>query len=102
MYRQGARSRGALLLNHLTTPHVLVRSAVHASCSLPTVMKPTALLAKDAAGKVSRAERSCGLVAAVRPPRATAACDRHVRPPRATAACDRHVRPPRDRRVLAA
>mmetsp|Transcript_1895 Transcript_1895/g.5176 ORF Transcript_1895/g.5176 Transcript_1895/m.5176 type:complete len:643 (+) Transcript_1895:1098-3026(+) len=44
--------RGALLLNALTTPHVLVRSAVHASCCLPTVMKPTTLLAKDPDGNV--------------------------------------------------
>ena len=42
--------RGALLLNHLTAPHVLIRSAVHASCCLPTVMHPTSLLAKAADG----------------------------------------------------
>ncbi len=50
--RGGASARGALLLNALTAPHVLIRSAVHASCCLPTVMKPTTLLAKDAAGRV--------------------------------------------------
>lgn len=44
--------RGALLLNHLTAPHVLIRSAVHASCSLPTVMHPTSLLAKNSAGEI--------------------------------------------------
>ena len=54
----GARSgglgamRGALLLNHLTTPHVLLRSAVHASCCLPTVMNPTTLLAKASNGEI--------------------------------------------------
>ncbi|KAL1515922.1 hypothetical protein AB1Y20_002536 [Prymnesium parvum] len=45
-------SRGALLLNHLTAPHVLIRSAVHASCCLPTVMLPTSLLAKNSAGEI--------------------------------------------------
>jgi len=43
----GSGARTALLLNALTAPHVLVRSAVHCSCSLPTVMKATTLLAKD-------------------------------------------------------
>ena len=44
--------RGALLLNHLTSPHVLIRSAVHASCCLPTVMLPTTLLAKTSSGEI--------------------------------------------------
>ena len=44
--------RGALLLNHMTSPHVLIRSAVHASCCLPTVMLPTRLLAKEANGEI--------------------------------------------------
>ena len=48
----GSGRRGALLLNHLTTPHVLIRSAVHASCALPTVMHSAALLAKDATGAI--------------------------------------------------
>jgi len=39
--------RVALLLNHLTAPHVLIASAVHASCCLPTVLKPAELLKKD-------------------------------------------------------
>ena len=50
--RAEGSSRGALLLNHLTAPHVLIRSAVHASCCLPTVMLPTALLAKDSHGQI--------------------------------------------------
>ena len=45
--------RGALLLNHLTTPHVLIRSAVHASCCLPTIMHPTELLKKEADGTIA-------------------------------------------------
>lgn len=49
---RGTGPRGALLLNALTTPHVLVRSAVHASCCLPTVMRPTSLLAKGADGQI--------------------------------------------------
>lgn len=50
--RAEASRRGALLLNHLTAPHVLIRSAVHASCCLPTVMLPTTLLAKDSSGQI--------------------------------------------------
>ena len=42
----GERHRAALLLNHVTTPHVLLRSAVHASCSLPFVINQTELLTK--------------------------------------------------------
>ena len=40
------------MLNHLTSPHVLIRSAVHASCCLPTVMLPTTLLAKTESGEI--------------------------------------------------
>ena len=47
---RGGHQGGALLLNHLTAPHVLLASAVHASCSLPTVMKSTTLVAKAADG----------------------------------------------------
>lgn len=50
--RPRASSRGALLLNYLTAPHVLIRSAVHASCCLPTVMMPTSLLAKNSGGEI--------------------------------------------------
>ena len=48
----GAGARGALLLNHITSPHVLIRTAVHASCCLPTVMHPTTLLAKNSNGAI--------------------------------------------------
>ena len=41
-FRAEGGKRGALLLNHLTAPHVLIRSAVHASCCLPNRAKPTA------------------------------------------------------------
>jgi TAG lipase / steryl ester hydrolase / phospholipase A2 / LPA acyltransferase len=51
-----ARRRGAkphlLLLNHMTTPHVTVSSAVVASCALPGLMEPVELLAKTPAGKI--------------------------------------------------
>ena len=36
------------VLNHLTSPHVLLRTAVCASCALPGLMRPFELLAKDA------------------------------------------------------
>ena len=39
----GGSKRGAVLLNHMTTPNCLIRSAVHASCALPTVMHSTRL-----------------------------------------------------------
>ena len=52
--------RGALLLNHLTTPHVLIRSAVHASCCLPTIMHPTELLKKEADGRIAPFMRTPG------------------------------------------
>lgn len=41
-----------LLLNHLSTPHVLIRSAVAASCALPGIMKPNKLLCKTNGGEV--------------------------------------------------
>lgn len=56
----GETPRGALLLNHLTAPHVLIRSAVHASCCLPTVMNPTTLLAKTADGRIEPFEKEDG------------------------------------------
>jgi predicted acylesterase/phospholipase RssA len=40
-----------LLLNHISTPHVTLASAVAASCALPGVMAPAKLLAKDSTGK---------------------------------------------------
>lgn len=42
----GYRGAEELLLNHITTPHVLIRSAVVASCSLPGILKPSHLLSK--------------------------------------------------------
>lgn len=41
-----------LLLSYLTAPHVLLWSAVAASCALPGLMRPTTLLARDASGVV--------------------------------------------------
>jgi hypothetical protein len=39
-----------LLLNHISTPHVTLSSAVAASCALPGVMAPAKLMAKDSTG----------------------------------------------------
>ena len=39
-----------LLLNHISTPHVTLSSAVAASCALPGVMAPAKLLIKDSNG----------------------------------------------------
>lgn len=39
------------LLNAVTAPHVLVRSAVRASCAVPGIFEPVQLLARDAHGK---------------------------------------------------
>lgn len=41
-----------LLLNHLSTPHVLLRSAVAASCALPGIMGPNDLYAKRVDGEI--------------------------------------------------
>lgn len=40
-----------LLLNHISTPHVTLASAVAASCALPGVMAPAKLMIKDSCGK---------------------------------------------------
>jgi len=51
----GASSQGGprrLLLNHITTPNVLIRSAVAASCALPGIMAPNYLQCKDDRGHV--------------------------------------------------
>jgi predicted acylesterase/phospholipase RssA len=40
-----------LLLNHISTPHVTLASAVAASCALPGVMAPAKLMIKDSTGK---------------------------------------------------
>jgi TAG lipase/steryl ester hydrolase/phospholipase A2/LPA acyltransferase len=41
-----------LLMNHMTSPNVLIRSCVHASCALPGLMEPVELLAKDRNGQI--------------------------------------------------
>jgi len=41
-----------LLLNYLTSPHVLIWSAVCASAALPMIFAPIQLLAKDSTGKL--------------------------------------------------
>lgn len=41
-----------MLLNYLTTPHVLIWSASVASCALPGIFEPTELLAKNRHGNV--------------------------------------------------
>ena len=41
-----------LLLNHISTPHVTLSSAVGASCALPGVMAPAKLMAKDSDGNL--------------------------------------------------
>jgi len=41
-----------LLLNHISTPHVTLASAVSASCALPGVMKPAKLKTKNSIGKI--------------------------------------------------
>mmetsp|Transcript_31629 Transcript_31629/g.38712 ORF Transcript_31629/g.38712 Transcript_31629/m.38712 type:complete len:788 (+) Transcript_31629:102-2465(+) len=46
--------RGAqrLLLNHISTPHVTISSAVAASCALPGVMAPAKLMTKNEKGDI--------------------------------------------------
>jgi len=41
-----------LLLNHISTPHVTLASAVAASCALPGVMKPAKLQTKHSSGEI--------------------------------------------------
>ncbi|CAJ1941726.1 unnamed protein product [Cylindrotheca closterium] len=41
-----------LLLNHISTPHVTLASAVAASCALPGVMKPAKLQTKSSLGEI--------------------------------------------------
>ena len=43
---------GRLLLNHISSPHVTLASAVAASCALPGIMNSATLEAKDSSGKV--------------------------------------------------
>jgi predicted acylesterase/phospholipase RssA len=50
--RASSGSAQRLLLNHISTPHVTLASAVVASCALPGVMKPANLQAKNSCGKI--------------------------------------------------
>ena len=44
---------GRLLLNHISSPHVTLASAVAASCALPGIMASQNLEAKDSTGRIS-------------------------------------------------
>ena len=46
----GGGTAQRLLLNHISTPHVTLASAVAASCALPGVMKPAKLQTKNSLG----------------------------------------------------
>lgn len=50
--RASGRSAQRLLLNHISTPHVTISSAVAASCALPGVMAPTKLMCKNSSGEL--------------------------------------------------
>jgi len=50
--RATSGSAQRLLLNHISTPHVTLASAVSASCALPGVMKPAKLKTKNSSGKI--------------------------------------------------
>lgn len=45
------RHHGPRVLNAITSPHVMLHSAIQASCALPGVLEPVQLLARDARGK---------------------------------------------------
>ena len=45
-------SQTGYVLNHLTSPNVLIRTAVCASCALPGLMRPVEILAKDKNGNL--------------------------------------------------
>eukprot|EP00871_Galdieria_phlegrea_P005311 jgi/Galph1/5781/GphlegSOOS_G4513.1 len=47
------RGTESVLLNYLTAPHVLIWSAVGASCALPVIFSPVQLVAKDAEGHLT-------------------------------------------------
>lgn len=49
---RGGQGGASVLLNHITTPNVLIYSAVAASCALPGIMRAATLMAKDAEGKI--------------------------------------------------
>lgn len=46
------RHHSPRLLNALTAPHVLIRSAVRASCAIPGLFEPVQLMARNADGEV--------------------------------------------------
>ncbi len=48
------RHQKSRLLNAITSPNVLLRSAVQASCAVPGVYEPVTLLARDADGSVKK------------------------------------------------
>ncbi len=48
------RHQKSRLLNAITSPNVLVRSAIQASCAIPGVFSPVTLLARDAHGKIKK------------------------------------------------
>lgn len=50
--RASSHTAQRLLLNHISTPHVTLASAVGASCALPGVMAPAKLLTKNSAGEL--------------------------------------------------
>ncbi|GKY90344.1 hypothetical protein MPSEU_000008400 [Mayamaea pseudoterrestris] len=52
----GGNSAQRLLLNHISTPHVTVASAVAASCALPGVMAAAKLIAKSSTGELEAFE----------------------------------------------
>ncbi len=45
------RHHSPRLLNAITSPHVMIRSAVRASCAVPGLFEPVQLLARNASGK---------------------------------------------------
>ena len=49
----GSGAAQRLLMNHITTPHVTLSSAVSASCALPGIQRPQRLEAKDDRGRVA-------------------------------------------------
>jgi Patatin-like phospholipase len=54
--RASGDSAQRLLLNHISTPHVTIASAVAASCALPGVMAPAKLLCKGNTGAMEAFE----------------------------------------------
>ena len=50
----GGASRVPMLLNYLTSPHVLIWSATVASCAIPGIFLPVELMAKNHKGEIVR------------------------------------------------